>query len=434
MQYGVDAQSTLLAACLSLLLVIGFYAVRPAEERRTLMGIALLSYLIKAMLVPIYFWALVGVGLEGSAHHDPIEAHRFAQERAVQIGFGMLPPQLSGWSGLSRWGYAMVCAYVYAWFGSNTLVPRMFNAAFSSLSLLYVYRLGRLYFDRKVARLAVLLTAFLPFSMLITLEMRKDPIVQFLALLVLYHSAVLMKLDRRWPRSVALVALGLVLMYPLRNAFILPFLGLVSISFIAAQRNILTAAAASVPVLLLIGAMQFYVPEESKISIQANLERLQAKVYEEDPTLRISAKGQGGLMRFAHIRSPMEIWKMPMSATVILISPFPPSLQPRFPYFLYDWTNLICLALYPWLIIGVMSILREERLRERALLLLFPAVFLILIGAIHPSTTRYRETVFPIILLLISVGLHRRNNLLVCGLTYAGLGALAMVVYAVRMT
>ena len=139
-------------------------------------------------------------------------------------------------------------------------------------------------------------------------------------------------------------------------------------------------------------------------------------------------------MRYAHIRSPKQIWKIPMSATIILISPFPPSLLPRFPTFLYRWTNLICLLLYPWLIIGVMSILREEGLRERALLLLFPAVFLILIGAIHPSTTRYRETVFPIILLLIAVGIHRRNDLLVFGLTYAGLGGLAMLVYTARLT
>ena len=63
MQYGVDLQSTLLAALLCLLLVIGFYAVRPAEDRRALMGIALASYLLKAALVPIYFWALIRVGL-----------------------------------------------------------------------------------------------------------------------------------------------------------------------------------------------------------------------------------------------------------------------------------------------------------------------------------------------------------------------------------
>ena len=90
--------------------------------------------------------------------------------------------------------------------------------------------------------------------------------------------------------------------------------------------------------------------------------------------------------------------------------------------------------LYPWLVIGVMSVLREEGLRERVLLLLFPAVFLILIGAIHPSITRYRETVFPIILLFIAFGLQRRSNPLVTGLTYAGLGGLAMVVYAARLT
>jgi hypothetical protein len=139
-------------------------------------------------------------------------------------------------------------------------------------------------------------------------------------------------------------------------------------------------------------------------------------------------------MRFVHIDSPREIWKMPFSAVIVLVSPFPPSIPPRFPYFLYDWTNLICLLLYPWLAIGVMSVLRERGLRERALLLLFPAVFLILIGAIHPSVTRYRETVFPIILLLIAVGFHRPNNLLVSALTYAGLGGLAMVVYAARLT
>jgi 4-amino-4-deoxy-L-arabinose transferase-like glycosyltransferase len=345
----------------------------------------------------------------------------------------MLPPDLSGWSGFSKWGYSMFCAYLYAWFGNDTLVPRILNAAFSSLSILYVYRLGMLYFDRSVARLAVLLVAFLPFTMLVTLEMRKDPIVQFLALFILYHSAVMMKFDRRWPLSVALIGLAMVPMYCLRSAFIIPFFGLVAISIVAAQRNFLTAAAAAFPVMLLVGAFSFSVPEESKINLEANIQRLQAKVqlgqHQGGP-----GTVQGGLMRYAQISSPTQIWKMPLSATVILISPFPPALPPRFPHLLYHWTNLICLVLYPWLITGVISILREERLRERALLLLFPAVFLILIGAIHPSVTRYRETVFPIVLLLIAVGFHRRHNLLTSGLTYAGLGSLAAVVYAARLS
>ncbi len=434
-QHYVEVESTLLAAFLSLMLVIVFYAVRPAEERRALMGIALASYLIKAALVPIYFWALVGVGLEGTAHHDPVKFHEQAQRYAPWIEAGRLPPELSGWRGISTWGYSMFCAYLYAWFGPNTLVPRMLNVALSSLQLLYVYRLGKLYFDERVARLAVLLTAFLPFTMLTTLEQRKDPLAQFLSFFVLYHAAVLMKADRRWPRSVAFIALGLVPMSFVRRAFILPFLGIVAISFIAARRNVLMSLIASVPVLLLVGATQFYAPGDSDLSVQANIERVQGKVATEQlRRLRGAVRDVGGLLQYAQIQSPKQVWKLPLSAAVILISPFPPLMPPRFPQLLFHWSNLICLALYPWLFIGVVSILREKGLRERTLLLLFPAVFLILIGAIHPSLTRYREMVFPVILLFIAVGFHRPHNFLISALTYASLTGLAAVVYAARLT
>jgi len=429
----VSFESTVLATLLFLLLVIGFYAVRPLEERRALMVIAVASYLLKAALVPVYFWALISVGLQGTAHIDPIKYHGWSREMAIEIELG-LPHLHRGWTSFSS-GYLALCAYLYSWFGPNTLVPRMLNAAVSSLSLLYLYRLGKLYFDQRVARLAVLLTAFLPFTMLIVLEHRKDPIVQLLAMFVVYHAALLLKFDRRWPRSVAFIVLALVPMYFMRGAFVVPFLGLIAISFILARRNVLVAAVATVPVLLLVAATQFYAPEGSQLSVQTNIERLQGKIEDYEARKRTGQLiERGGLTRLVHIQSPTEIWKAPISAAVTLISPFPPTFPPRFPDILYTGTNLICLLLYPWLIIGVLSVLREEGLRERLFLLLFPTVFLVIIGAVLPGTARYRETVFPIILLLIAVGLHQRSNMLISALTYAGLAGLAAIVYAVRLT
>jgi 4-amino-4-deoxy-L-arabinose transferase-like glycosyltransferase len=421
--------STLLGALLFLALVIGFYVIRPAEDRRAVMLIAVACYLLKAALVPIYFWALMRTGLEGFAYLDAAGYHFWAQDMAVEITHGM-PREHQGWTFASR-GYFIICAYLYAWFGPNTLVPRFFNAAISSCALLYLFRLGKEFFDVRIARLATLMMAFLPFTILIVLNQRKDPLAQFLALFAFYHGMVLLRLDRRWPKSLLLVAVGLIGIYQVRSGFIPAFLAVMLISFLLVRRNIATAMAAAIPAVLAVVGLQILTPEESDIHYTHTVERLrttQASAEEEFET-------HSGLLRYAHVTSPFQIYKIPLAGALLLVTPFPPRLNPpHLPAFLFDWANMVNLILLPRMVIGVLAVLREPRWREKFPLLLYPAFFLMLLGPLRPSITRYRETVFSVLLLLAAVGFQHPRNRAISAVIYAGLAAFGAFVMAVRIS
>ena len=67
--------STVAGFVIALLLVAIFYIVRTREERGWLMGLAVGSFLLKSMLVPVYFWWLVSIGEEGFAYVDAGNLH-----------------------------------------------------------------------------------------------------------------------------------------------------------------------------------------------------------------------------------------------------------------------------------------------------------------------------------------------------------------------
>lgn len=418
---------TLLAAFILLFAVVAFYLPRPVSDRQGVMPIAILAFVIKAMLVPLYFMLLQTGGLAGFGYPDTLRYHEWALEMSTEIRFG-LPKNHFGWTILSN-GYYIMCAYIYTYIGANTLLPRLLNVMFASMSLLYVWRIAKLFFDDKIARIAVWLTAFLPFTMLTVLEQRKDPVAQFFALVAFYHGIKVMRMDEGWQRNVFWMILPLVPLYFVRSGFILPFLLIMFIGFVLLRRNFATAVAAFIPALLLLGAVAFLAPPESRLSIRANVDRVQGKAAQGE-----SATQFIGLMKYAYISSPAEIWKAPFSGGLVLLTPFPPTLGGKhLPSLLGPWFQLFSLALYPFLLAGVLNIIGDREQRDRMLLILYPALFLMVIGAVNPSVTRYREVVYPVILILIAFGLRLPRNLLSFVAVYGLLLVFAIFIYAFRL-
>ena len=152
-----------------------FYLVREKEERGWLMRLAIGAFLLKAILVPIYFEWLVYIGKFGFAYLDAGGVHHQGLQIAEEIGYGI---EHTGWGSQAvDPGFYFFTAYTYLLFGNNTLVIRFILIMCISMSLLYVYRITRLYFDEKTARLAAGLQAFLPFPILLSLNHHKDPMV-----------------------------------------------------------------------------------------------------------------------------------------------------------------------------------------------------------------------------------------------------------------
>ncbi len=419
--------ASLLAAFILLGAVVVFYLPRPAEDRRAVLPIALVAFVVKAALVPLYYWLLQWSGLGGFGYPDPLRYHEWAIEMSAEIKYD-LAHQHYGWRILSN-GYYIICAYIYSFFGANTMLPRLLNVAVSSMSLLYVYRIGKLFFEPRTAWIGTFLTAALPITLLTVLEQRKDPIAQFLALLAFYHAAKAIRLDPGWGKNVLLAVVPLIPLYFIRSGFILPFLLIMGIGAVLIRRNLATAVAAFVPAVLIFGVVTVVAPEDSRISIRSATERFEGKVRQAEFESRYI-----GLMRYAYISSPAEIWKAPMSGALVLLTPFPPKLaDPHLPTLVGPWLQLFSLALYPFLLVAVANILGDRDRRDRLLLILYPALFLMVIGAVNPSVTRYREVVFPIVLLLSAHGSRLPRSGMAFLAVYGALGGLAVLIWALRL-
>lgn len=420
--------SSVVAAGLSLLLVVLFYAFQPADERRAVMPVAVLSFLVKAALVPAVFFYLKNEGYLGFTYLDGFKYHDAAFLMSVDLKLD-LPRMSYGWDFRDP-GYNYIGSLLYLFFGPNTLVPRFFNAAFSCITLLYVFRIGKLTFDDRVARVAVLLLAFLPFTLLIIVDQRKDAVVQLLATVLLYHTIRILDLDRRWASSLAWGIVALVAMYYMRSGFILPFLGIVGICFVMGHRSVVEGLSLAAAFLVVFMGLQLALPSESPLSIGSNVERFQGKVQESSELAEV-----GGLARFSRVRSLGEIWKLPLASALILLLPFPPRFGGRYlPSTILSWANLPTLFFFPHMVRGIYLSFRDDGWKRRLPLVLFPLVFTILLGMTSVGIARYRETFLPALLILAAAGVRHGVDLVTRLVIYGGLVGLAAVVYFTRLT
>lgn len=421
-----DAVSTIVAALIGLIAVIIFMAARPQEERRFLLPLGMAAFTLKAILVPLYYFLLVNAGLDGFAYSDSYEYHldgiEIARELSTQLDYSS-----RAWVTVDP-GFPILTGIFYWIAGPNTLVVRMFNCMFATFMLLYVYRTSRLFFEEeKIARIACLLVAFLPYSMTIAINHRKEPLVTLLSIFIFYHASRLIRLDRSWATSALLAALGLFAIFFFRSGFVLPFIGILFLCYVTSSQSTARSIALAIPTILILAAVQFFISDDVSISIASSSERVQGKIFNSAEMAEV-----GGLARFARMTSIFQIYKLPLATVLALILPFPPYLSGLLPAVLLSWTNLLNLAFLPQMIGGGMAVFREPGWKTRIPILLFPGVFLILIGATHLGVARYRETIFPALLILVAVGIHRGTSIFLRGTVYGTLGALAFIVYLAR--
>lgn len=426
-----DIISTVAAALFGLFVVTVFYLGRPVDERRFLLPLALSSYAVKAALVPLYYWALVAAGLDGFAFLDSYEYHLDGIEVAAEFRNGFTYASRA-WTTVDP-GYPLLTGFVYWVTGPNTLVMRMLNCMFSTFTLLYVYRIARFYFrddergENRIARWSCYLVAFLPYSITISINHRKEPIVVLLATFVFLHAARTIRFERGWPFSFACVLTALFAFFFFRSGFVLPFVGILFLCYIATTQSLVRSVSLAIPMLIILLSVEFLVSEDASISFQRSAARLQGKIAGSAELAEV-----GGLVRFARMTSPLELYKLPLATFLVVILPYPPYFTGSLPSVILSWANLLNLAFLPHMIRGAWAVVRESEWQRRLPLLIYPLIFLILIGATHVGTVRYRETVFPVMLILAAIGLHRRSNLLLNAAVYGALIFMGGVAYFAR--
>lgn len=424
---GITLGGSVAAWFLFLLLTIVFVGLRNPAERRALLGLAVGAYVLKTILAVLYFDALVKVGLNGFAGIDPGNYHHWAIEMArdIKSGRGHFG---SAWRSVDP-GYSYICSYLYTIFGSNTLIPRFLGCAMSSAGTIYVYRIAKHFFGDATARLSVWLYLFLPFTLLIVIDQRKDAVVSFLALGLLWHVVRLVQIPFAKWQSVLVAIFYLFCMHYTRSAFIWPFLAVLVVTFAVSSRNIFVSIGGVFLALLIFAAALWIIPEDSANTLEHSTQRFVGKLDESEKI----ANRESGLLRFARVTSIGSLWKAPIAGVAVLLLPFPPlfTLQ-HLPSLLASWANLFVVALLPALFWGIYLAVRQGEWRRHFVLLIYPLVFVALVGILHPDVTRYRETAFPAIVILMSRGWTARVPAVITVPIYAALSLLAAFVYLSR--
>ena len=281
--------------------------------------------------------------------------------------------------------------------------------------------------EQRIARWACYLVAFLPYSITIAINHRKEPIVVLLATFVFLHASRTIRFERGWPFSIVCVFTALFAFFFFRSGFVLPFVAILFLCYIATTQSLVRSVALAVPMLVIMVGIEFLVSDDVTISFQRQAERLQGKIAGSANLAEV-----GGLVRFARMTSLLELWKLPLATFLVVILPYPPYFSGNLPSIILSWANLLNLAFLPHMFRGAWAVVRETEWQRRLPLLIFPFIFLILIGATHVGTVRYRETVFPVMLVLAAIGLHRRSNLLLNAAVYGGLIFIGGVAYFAR--
>lgn len=420
--------SELLVALLGMFVVIGFYAFRAPEERRALLLLAVAAYILKVILVPVYYWVLVEGGARGFAFRDGAGYNLSQKEMAYEVTRG-LPHASVGWSYKDP-GYNLIITGLYVVFGASTFLARLFNACVSTLTLLYVYRIARISFDERVARISARLVAFFPSSLFIIVDHRKEGPIIFVATLLFYHALRMMTQQRGWTSSIPIFAVWLIPTYFLRSGFVLPFLGLLLVTFFFTRRSIVAGGVVSVLLVAVLLAARFVFPESLGMGVEGSVESVEGRLGVQARDAEVSS----GLLRFAKITSPVDVWKLPLAAVLELILPFPPLIKWGAPIYSYifSWSQLVFIALLPQFFLGAREVFQAEFRRVRLPLFIYSAGFLAVIGGLASGVGRYRETILPVILVLTAAGIRARQNRMFSFTIYTGLSILAMLVYLNR--
>lgn len=416
----------MVAFFITLIFLVGFYLVRKPDERGWLMRLAVLAFLLKAILVPIYFQWLVSIGEDGFAYVDAGRVHHQSTEMVDEVRFNA-PHTSPGWSSVDP-GLYLLTTYTYLVFGPNTLVIRFFLIMCISVSLLYTYRITRMYFDEPTARLAAGLHAFMPAPILLSLNHRKDPIVQMLVMFTFYHSVRVFRQEPGWPRSVAFIIVGLFAVYPFRSGLILPFIGVMVICFVLANRSVLQGMTLTVVTVLSLVILQLATPDDARINLDTYTSRAQGKLEESAER----SEESGGLVRLLRVTGPLDIYKIPFAATAYLFLPFPPKVSGYPVTTLTSFLHLVAIFLMPHMLLGAWSLIRAPDWRIKLPLIVFPGVFLLVLGAVHVGLLRYREIFYPICLIWIAIGWRIGAPGILKFAIYVGLAALAIPVYLSR--
>jgi hypothetical protein len=320
-------------------------------------------------------------------------------------------------------GFYYLTSVLYWCFGESQYVSSVFNIFAGSLTVLLVFLVGELLWNRNVGLRAAFIIAILPDIAIWSSLQFKDTIVGLLVLWCVFNLQRITLNDFRF--SIAVNAfVGLVILYTFRaeTSF------LMAISFAAAYvatreslpRTRVVGLFTGAAILAATGLLVFSSLEQGLFAGSALVEQVRAGASIPIGTLFAAmlnyysqaAVDSAGLISLGYMFGPQDLWRLPMSMAFVLLMPFPP-----WPRGVSTGSDLLSIASVPWLVLVplvVISVGKSWRTiydRSRVLLIyltldwLSLAVFLFVF-----SPERHRVASIPLFVLIASAHWPKRQG------------------------
>lgn len=386
---------------LGVALIYGLTASMAPAERDALRRLLVLALVARLAMATMF--ALVP---ETRIFHEDADGYELTGRRIAAGWAGHAPPFHSPEGVPNRGFFYIAAAIYYVMFEIPSSVSYV-NAIIGALSVLYVYRLSRRFFHPLVARMAALLTAFIPSMVLWSSIALKDPLM---TLLVLMSLDACVALRRRFSIGAVLgVVLPLVAMLPIRF-YMIYFLAFAIAGSLLFERGTRLATGVPKQLLVAVGVGALLVLVGLTGAAQQSTEFLDlSRVSSFRHGMAVSANS--GYDADVDVSTPgRALAFLPFGLATLLLSPFPwqfTSLRASFalPEMLVWW------ALFPATIGGVLFAIKK-RLRQLAPLVIFTVTLTAAYSLVHGnigSGFRQRAQIFVVLFIFTALGWYRRK-------------------------
>jgi hypothetical protein len=302
-------------------------------------------------------------------------------------------------------GFIYFVACVYYLFGRNVLLVQFLNGIIGALTPIAILEIGLAIYDRRVARTAMLLTAYFPQMIFWSTALYKDPAVMLcIALNILAVVRLRQRLGVHWISVYLLTSFGLVW---LRFYIFYATAAAAAVGIFMRHRRGVTGLASQVALVSAMIVLLLYTPLGQEVRLQARFLDLQVL-----STSRIDlARAGSGFASEADVSTIGGVVSLlPLGVVHLLFAPFPWTVSNlRQALALPD--VLMWYALVPALIRGVYF--TRSRMRETMPILVFTTALTLAYGAFLGNVgTAYRQRtqIMMFYFLFIADGIHRRER------------------------
>jgi len=403
-----------------LLLIVGFLSITliKSPNRKYLAGLFFAAFFLRAIFVYVVYYYLISVGGDGFAFLDDYRYDAAGKLIAKALNAGKGGYELFSWQ--QNPGYFYFNGWLYSFLGADTLSVRMINGFLSSLTAVLVFEIARLLFNLRIAKIAGLLSAFMPSIVYFSVLQFKDTALIFVMVYTIY--LLVAKTNQKVTvQAIFSVIVALFIMWFLRKDYTLPYIGIVLLWLILRytglekwiERMHKQGLAIFAGGLLLILGAGVLIGLANTGAGHVFLERYDRITDDNKKFAKKASSTQIGFSRHLRINSILDVYKLPLSVGFTTILPLPAWGQITSAEYaglaLYSITNLFFILLLPFVFIGFFLI-KDLGVANSIMLKWFPLVVLLGITIVFMGVLRYKEQLMPFFVIWAAISLSQRKK------------------------